>query len=70
MYILINTLLGGGVDIYSFSGEKAWGQKKKNRREIDDAIGDAGKGHGSLHETLSLKPGRSCGRTGKTREKE
>ena len=45
-------------------------EEKEYGREADDAIGNAGKGHGSLHETLSLKPGRSCGRTGKTREKE
>jgi hypothetical protein len=69
MYIPINNLQGGGVDTSSFSGEKSLGQKK-NWRETDDAIGDAGKGNGSLNETLSLKPGRPCGRTGKTREKE
>jgi hypothetical protein len=70
MYIPTNTPQGGGVVISSFLGEKSLRSEKKNWRETDDAIGDAGKGHGSPHETLSLKPGRSCGRTGKTREKE
>jgi hypothetical protein len=44
--------------------------RRKEQEGDNDEIGDAGKGHGSLRETVSLKPGRSCGRTGKTWKKE
>jgi len=55
------------VKIFLRFQEKTCGQK---RRKPDDAIGDAGEGHGTLHETLPLKPGRSCSCAGKTRKKE
>jgi hypothetical protein len=48
----------------------AYSRNKKKERKTDDPVRDAGKSHGSLHETFSLKPGCSCGRAGKTREKE
>lgn len=36
--------------------------------ETDDSIGDAGKGHGSLHETLSLT-GKTAGLIGELMER-
>ncbi len=66
----INNQRGGGVEFFLFSGKEGLRSEEKEEEETDDAIGDAGKGVGSVYETLSLKSGRSCGRAGKTRKKE